>query len=173
MRQGRSVGESAADWPRARLPVRAVVSPEPSFADFYRDTYADMVRLAYLLTGSVDTAQDLVQDAFVGTHGAWSRVREPRAYIRRAVANACMSHHRRRFREERPHARVDDATSLDADELFDVLATLPVRERAAVVLRYWQGLDEREIAEAIGCRPGTVGSLLHRAHAHLRKVIER
>ena len=70
--------------------------------------------------------------------------------------------------ESRPPASV----SLGADELFDVLDALPARQRAAIVLRYWDDLDEREIAEVLGCRPGTVGSLLHRAVARLREVIE-
>ena len=56
--------------------------------------------------------------------------------------------------------------------MFDVLAELPARQRAAVVLRYWHDLDERDIADALGCRPGTVGSLLHRAIARLREVVE-
>jgi RNA polymerase sigma-70 factor (sigma-E family) len=160
------------------LPVaslaRAVPAPDPSFADLYRDTYADMVRLAVLLTGSVDIAQDVVQDAFVSVHRAWARVREPRAYLRRAVVNACTSHHRRVFRERRAKAGTGATTvELGADELFDVLASLPARQRAAIVLRYWHGLDDQGIASALGCRPGTVGSLLHRATARLREVIEK
>ena len=157
------------------VPVpRAVALPAASFAELYRDTHADMVRLAYLLTGSAEVAQDVVQDAFVSVHRAWARVVEPRSYIRRAVVNACTSHHRRVFRERRAAAlREPVAVDLGADELFDVLAELPARQRVAVVLRYWHGLDEREIASALGCRPGTVGSLLHRALARLREVIER
>jgi RNA polymerase sigma-70 factor (sigma-E family) len=153
---------------------RAVRSSDPSFADLYRDSHADMVRLAFLLTGSPDVAQDVVQDAFVSVHRAWPRVREPRAYLRRAVVNACTSHHRRVFRERRDRTRTGSTSvELGADELFDVLATLPARQRAVIVLRYWHDLDERDIANALGCRPGTVGSLLHRATARLREVIER
>lgn len=132
-----------------------------------------MVRLAFLLTGSPEVAQDVVQDAFVSVHRAWSRVREPRAYLRRAVVNACTSHHRRTFRERRANASSSPETvDLGADELFDVLDALPARQRAAIVLRYWHDLDERDIADALGCRAGTVGSLLHRAVARLREVIE-
>jgi RNA polymerase sigma factor (sigma-70 family) len=68
--------------------------------------------------------------------------------------------------------RADAHAELEADELFDVLAALPDRQRAAVVLRYWHDLDENQIADALGCRPGTVGSLLHRAIARLREVME-
>jgi RNA polymerase sigma-70 factor (sigma-E family) len=156
--------------PLAPVP-RAVTTPA-SFADLYRDAHADMVRLAYLLTGSQETAQDLVQDAFVAVHRSWSRVQEPRAYLRRAVVNACTSHHRRAFRARRPPVPPPATVELGADELFDVLASLPARQRAAVVLRYWHDLDERQIAGVLGCRPGTVGSLLHRAIARLREVID-
>jgi RNA polymerase sigma-70 factor (sigma-E family) len=145
---------------------------DPTFADLYRDAYADMVRLAFLLTGSPEVSQDVVQDAFVAMHRSWSRVREPRAYLRRAVVNGCTSHHRRRFRERARPLVVRPDAALEADELFDVLAALPDRQRAAVVLRYWHDLDEQQIADALGCRPGTVGSLLHRALARLREVIE-
>ncbi|MDP9333003.1 MAG: sigma-70 family RNA polymerase sigma factor [Actinomycetota bacterium] len=132
-----------------------------------------MVRLAFLLTGSLDVAQDVVQDAFVSVHRAWSRVRDPRAYLRRAVVNACTSLHRRMFRERRTSASPGSTiVDLGADELFDVLETLPARQHAAIVLRYWHDLDESDIASALGCRPGTVGSLLHRAIARLREVIE-
>jgi RNA polymerase sigma factor (sigma-70 family) len=65
------------------------------------------------------------------------------------------------------------ATSeLGADELFDVLAALPERQRAAIVLRFWHDLSDEEIAAALRCRPGTVGSLLHRGLARLREVID-
>ena len=78
--------------PYAPEPVRAVPTHdddlEPSaattFGEFYRTTYADMVRLAFLLTGSTETARDLVQDSYLRVHGAWDRVSEPRPYLRRA-----------------------------------------------------------------------------------------
>ena len=131
-----------------------------------------MVRLAFLLTGSVEVARDVVQDAFVSVHRAWARVREPSAYLRRAVVNGCTSHHRRVFRARRVPETVAPPVELGADELFDVLAALPARQRAAVVLRYWHDLDVRAIADVLGCRPGTVGWLLHRAISRLREVME-
>jgi RNA polymerase sigma-70 factor (sigma-E family) len=166
--------ESSGVPERVRPTVRALPPPDPTFADLYRESHADMVRLAYLLTGSAETAQDLVQDAFVSVHRSWSRVREPRAYLRRAVVNACTSHHRRGFRAKRATETMVPGVATDApDELFDVLARLSPRRRAAVVLRYWHDLDEAAIADALGCRPGTVGSLLHRALAQLREALEQ
>jgi RNA polymerase sigma-70 factor (sigma-E family) len=144
----------------------------PTFGEFYKTTYADMVRLAYLLTGSTETARDLVQDSYLRLHGAWDRVVEPRPYLRRSVVNACHSHHRRARRQRQYAAatRVETVT-LDADEMADAIASLPYRQRAAIVLRFWHDCTEAEIAAALRCRPGTVGSLIHRALAELRKVI--
>ena len=98
---------------------------EPGFDAFCRDAYPAMVRLAYLLTSSIETAEDLVQDVFARAYPRWSTIDEPAAYVRRAVVNACHSHHRRRFRERAHPPRPPEATALDADELFDVLAALP------------------------------------------------
>ena len=72
-----------------------VDSSKPTFADFYRATFPEMTRLAFLLTGSAETSRDLVQDSFVRLHDKWHGVAEPRAYLRRTVVNACHAHHRR------------------------------------------------------------------------------
>ena len=149
--------------------------PTDGFADFYKVQLAPMTRMAYLLVGSRETAQDLVQDSFVRVHAKWASVQEPQAYLRRAVVNACNSHHRRRRLERRFSAEraIDTDDALDADELSDALATLPYRQRAVLVLRYYHDLSEAEIASALGVRPGTVGSLASRALAQLRTEIER
>ena len=143
-----------------------------TFDEFCRDAYAPMVRLAYLLTSSVDTAEDLVQDVLARAYPRWASISEPAAYVRRAVVNACNSHHRRRFRERAHPPRVPEPVVLEADELFDVLATLPARMRSAIVLRYYQDVREDDIAAILGCAPGTVRSLIHRGLARLRTVIE-
>ena len=143
-----------------------------SFGDFYADHYPGLVRLAVLLSGSVDNAPDLVQDCFVRLHGRWTSVREPLPYVRRSVVHACASHHRRAAvvrRNPPPEPRADE---LGADELDDALAALPARQRAAVVLRFYGDLPDADIARALRCREGTVRSLISRALADLRKVIE-
>ena len=145
-----------------------------TFADFYRATFTEMTRLAFLLTGSPETARDLVQDSFVRLHGKWDGVAEPHAYLRRTVVNACHSHHRRlRRQRQRRHAWPSqvDVADLGADEMTDAIGALPYRQRAAIVLRFWHDSSEAEIAAALGCRPGTIGSLIHRALAELRKVM--
>ncbi len=142
------------------------------FGEFYAGHYADLVRLAALLSGSPDAAPDLVQDCFVRLHGRWTAVREPLPYVRRSVVHACASHHRSVARARRqPPPEVRDSV-LGADELGDALAKLPTRQRAAVVLRFYGDLPDADIARALRCRPATVRSLIHRALADLRKTIE-
>jgi RNA polymerase sigma-70 factor (sigma-E family) len=142
------------------------------FSGFYADHYAGLVRLATLLSGSVDVAPDLVQDCFVQLHGRWTSVREPLPYVRRSVVHACASHHRRLARGRRLPPPETRELELDADELEDALAKLPSRQRAAVVLRYYGDLSEADIAHTLRCRPATVRSLIHRALAELRKAID-
>ena len=164
---------------RPESTVSAVVTPAAgaaplSYEDCYRTHFRGMVRLAFLLTGSPETAQDIVQDAFVRLHRRWASVELPAAYVRRSVVNGCHSHHRRLHLERgrRPDSR-DLTTELVADEIADALAVLPHRQRAALVLRFYLDLPDAEAAEILGCRVGTVGSLVHRGLAQLRKDIER
>jgi RNA polymerase sigma-70 factor (sigma-E family) len=170
--QGAAVEESAR-----RVPSEIGVAEGAfarSFVELYEDQFPSMVRLAVALTGSEALAEDLVQDAFVRVHAHWERVVTPTAYLRRAVVNACRSSQRRQARErERALAAVEPSVELGADELFDALERLPYRQRAAIVLRFYEGLPDADVAEALGCRVGTVASLVHRGLGDLRKVIER
>jgi RNA polymerase sigma-70 factor (sigma-E family) len=159
----------------AAAPVFVRTPPPGSLADLYRERYVPMVRLAYLMVGSATVAEDLVQDAFARMYRHWDTTQHPRAYLRTAVVNACRSH-LRRLALERAYRRHPSAAAnhqvAEADELFDALAVLPSRQRAALVLRFYEDLSEADIAVALGCRPGTVKSLLHRGLAELRKVVE-
>ena len=131
----------------------------PSFVDLYHECLTPMVRLAWALTGSEVVAEDVVHDAFLRVHAHWSRIENPRPYLRRerTLENVALI----------------DAAHLDADELFDALATLPYRQRAALVLQFYERLPQSEIAQVLRCREGTVASLVHRGLAQLRRVIER
>jgi RNA polymerase sigma factor (sigma-70 family) len=143
-----------------------------SFDDLYRAEQPELVRLAVLLVGSPEVAVDLVQDCFVRLHPRWTKVTDHRAYLRRSVVNACHSHHRGLRRWRRLDLRPAEPVELGARELSDALAALPHRQRAALVLRFYGGLPDAAIADALGCRPGTVASLVHRGLAALREVIE-
>ena len=147
--------------------------PEGPFEEFYRAQYEPMLRLAYLLTQSHAVAEDLVQDSFIRIHPRWGTLDAPVAYLRRTVANACYSFHRRRKREAALPVEVPTGREPEHDEIWDALAALAPRRRAVLVLRYYLDLSEAEIAATIGCRPGTVKSLTSRALQDLRSVVER
>jgi RNA polymerase sigma factor (sigma-70 family) len=139
----------------------------------YRKAYAPMVRLAYLLTGNGGIAEDLVQDSFARVSQRWVGLDRPEAYLRVSVVNACQSYHRRARRERAHFAElVREEVSPETPVLADALARLPYRQRAALVLRFYEDRHETDIAELLGCRPATVRSLIRRGLQALRKVIE-
>jgi RNA polymerase sigma-70 factor (sigma-E family) len=149
--------------------------PPAGFDAFYRANYESLVRLGFLLTLSEEVARDLVHDVFVRVYGRWESLEDPAPYLRRSVVNASRSWHRRR-RLERSEAQshsTGDApvVAFDADELFDVLGKLPARQRAAIVLRFYEQMSDAEIAALLHCRPGTVASLVHRGCARLRTAM--
>ena len=109
---------------------------------------------------------------FVKVRRRIERVDNPSAYLRAAVVNGCRNRYRRILVERRHPAPVQGPVHDRVDELSDALATLTSRQRTVIVLRFYGGLTELEIAEALGCRPGTVKSLCHRGLAELRQVIE-
>jgi RNA polymerase sigma-70 factor (sigma-E family) len=146
---------------------------DDSLVELYERHYDDLVRLAYLVSGQAAHAEEVVQDAFVRAQRSWSRVRDPLPYLRTAVVNGCRSLGRRQVLERDRRPRPPDPVPLGADELWDALATLTERQRAAVVLRFWCDLPDAEIATALGCREPTVRTSVHRALAKLRKEIGR
>ena len=142
----------------------------------YRDEYPGLVRLARLLLGTVTGGEDLVQDVFVRLAARPSGVDDlenPRAYLRTAVVNACRSEQRHQgvVRRHDPRPPQPDVPAY-LGEFADALATLPERQRAAIVLRHHLDLPDDEIARLLGCRRSTVRSLVKRGLASLREVIE-
>jgi RNA polymerase sigma-70 factor (sigma-E family) len=148
----------------------------PAFAAVYAELYPRMVRLARLslAAGSAGRAEEIVQDAFVQLLRNWERVESPGAWVRTAVVNGCRSSGRRRAvaRRNQPSIPLPVIDDTDALAVRDALQSLSARQRAAVVLRYFEDLPEREIAELLGCRPGTVKSLLARSLLRLREVLD-
>lgn len=132
-----------------------------------------LVRLAYVMTGDKETAEDIVQEAFLATCRRWDGVRDVNPYLRAAVVNASRSWLRRK-KLERAQPATSQMSYLGApDEMWDALGRLKARPRMAVVLRYYEGLRDVEIAALLGCRETTVRTTIHRALATLRKEIER
>lgn len=142
------------------------------FLALYHERYGAMVRLARMLTGRNDVAEDLVQDCYLAVARRWSKIDNPSAYLRRAVVNASNSWLRSR-RRLRPLSSRDELPEAppEIDETWRELLRLTPRRRAAVVLRYWEGLNDREIAAILDCRPATVRSLIHRALSQLEEVL--
>lgn len=140
---------------------------DPRLVEIYERRAVDFVRLAYLLTGNRAAAEELTHDVFIATHAAWTRVEQPEPYVRKALVNACHSWFRRRDVEQRHRPAPPEPTMLGADELWDALNRLPYRRRAAVVLRFYEDLPDAEIAKALGCRPSTVRTTIHRALAYV------
>ena len=149
------------------------------FTGFVRTHTPALLRTAYLLTGTSGAAEELVQDTLVRLYPKWSKVEAaelPLAYVRRSLANAYVNQHRRHRRElvvelvpEGVDAADANARFDDRDEVWALLRTLPDRQRAALVLRYFHDLPDEEIARALDCRVGTVRSLVSRGLANLRE----
>lgn len=154
-------------------PVEIAASPGVSLEGVYRREYEAMLRLATLITGSYEAAEDVVQESFVRLCRNWDRTDRPGAYLRTVVVSRCRSWQRRRFREREPRPRLPaEVVDSEARELLDALARLGVRQRSALVLRFYEDMSEADVARALGCRPGTVKSLVHRGLRRLEGMIE-
>jgi RNA polymerase sigma-70 factor (sigma-E family) len=132
------------------------------------------LRFAFVLTRDADLAQDLVQDALVKTHAKWPQVEQPDAYVRRAIVNDFLSWKRRRASRDVvtdtvPELPANPGTSPeDRFAMWALLAELPRQQRAVLVLRFYEGLDDASIARALGCGEATVRSHASKALATLR-----
>lgn len=149
------------------------------FAGFVRENTPALLRTAYLLTGNTGQAEELVQDTLVRLYPKWERVEAadvPLAYVRRSLTNAFINQNRRSGRRELAYddvpERIDpyDAVNrlVDRDQIWAGLRLLSERQRAALVLRFFEDLTDEQTATALGCRVGTVRSLISRGLAELR-----
>jgi RNA polymerase sigma-70 factor (sigma-E family) len=162
------------------------VSPEgEQFREFVQRRAAPLHRTAYLLCGDWHLADDLVQEALAKTYRHWARVQRadsPDAYVHRILVNETNRHWRRQkgVATTGHEPATDEAVSGDAtneivrrDGLLRALLALPTRQRATIVLRYLEGLTERETATALRCSNGTVKSQTSRALTALKTYLER
>jgi len=150
-----------------------------SFDAFVRARLPALLRFAHAVCGDPHTAADLVQDALERTGLHWHRIDrngDPEAYVRRAIVNGRVSRWRKLRRESLvdvvpEHATYVDHPSHDAT-LWRLLATLPRRQRAVLVLRYYEDMSEEQIAATLGCAPGTVKSQASKALVKLRAAFD-
>ncbi len=150
------------------------VRPEAEFTRFFEIEHHGQVRRAALMLGEVTVAEDVVHDAFAAVWQRWRVLNDPGSYLNRCVLNGCRdavsgrARSRRRF--ERLIASHREGTE-PVEVLADVLADLPFKQRCAVVLHYYGGLTNAEIAEAMQCSLGSVGPWIQRGKAQLRKEL--
>lgn len=173
--------------PEQAAPPDATNPPDATaIAALFRDHHAELVRLALLMVGDLPTAEDVVQDVYASLHRMSRNTNHPESplpYVRAAVLNGCRSVQRRRaiarrvaiiHRASQPHDTLASAESEvilseDRRQVLTALARLPRRRREVLVLRYYLGLSEAEIAAVLGISPGTVKSTAARALAALAR----
>jgi len=155
------------------------VTESGRLGELYERHAPEAVRLGYLITGDAALAEDLVHEAFVKLLGRFRDLRNPDAfhwYLRKTVVNLARSHFRharveREYVEREGRRPVDrpDPDPTERDEMWAALTRLSERQRAAIVLRYYEDLTEAQTADVLGVRLGTVKSLVARGMARLRE----
>jgi RNA polymerase sigma-70 factor (sigma-E family) len=168
-----------------RRTENAMNARDEEFGEFIRDRASLLHQTAYLLCGDWHLAHDLVQDTLVKAYQHWPRVRQadsPDAYVRRILLNEVRGRWRRRERAV-PVSRFPEGREPVAPDAIDevtrragllqALLALPLRQRATIILRYLEGMSERETAAALGCSEGTVKSQSARALGTLRDFLDR
>jgi len=155
------------------IPGRPVVG-SPGFEEFVAARSARLLRTAYLLTRDHGLAEDLLQTALTKAYLVWGRIEgDPEPYVRRIAVNTYASWWRRKWNDEHPTDRLPDTGHHDervgeSGDLWDALGRLPRRQRAVVVLRFFEDLTEAQTADLLGISTGTVKSQTSKALAKLR-----
>ncbi|GGK64360.1 RNA polymerase sigma factor [Sphaerisporangium melleum] len=146
-----------------------------SYEDFVLARSDRLLRTAYLLTRDWGLAEDLLQESLAKAWFAWPGVQEPEAYVRRVLVTTYTSWWRRRWRREVPRDDIPDTPApegsgglAEREALWQAIGRLPARQRAVVVLRFYEDLPVAEVARLMDCEPGTVKSQTAKALAKLR-----
>ncbi|MGH8794005.1 MAG: SigE family RNA polymerase sigma factor [Stackebrandtia sp.] len=150
-----------------------------SFDEYVRARSGALLRFAYLLCGDAHLAEDFVQEALIRCHRKWSRIERdygPDAYVRKTVLRQYLSWRRRKASTEHVtdefdrHGDLADVSETfgDRDEVWRILARLPRRQRAVLVLRFYEDFPDEQIADLLGCSPATVRVHASRGLARLR-----
>jgi RNA polymerase sigma-70 factor (sigma-E family) len=154
---------------------------DTSYVEFVTGRWPVLFRVAYLLTGSQEPAEDRLQSVLMKAYASWGRIHRmesPDAYVRRMLVNGAISASKRAWRRERATGELPELPQsghedgyVDRASLWPVVQTLPPRQRAVVVLRYYEDLSEDEIARVLGCSRGTVKSQASDALRSLRRSL--
>lgn len=137
----------------------------------YRRDRTPLLRLAFLLVGSRELAEDIVQTAFLQAHARWDTVEQPGPYLRQVVINQANDAHRRAYREP-PPGRSEPVTEIpEIDATWNEILELPPAQRAVVVLRFYEDLTLVDIAKMLDRPAATVRSDLRRALTRLRRTL--
>jgi RNA polymerase sigma-70 factor (sigma-E family) len=168
-----------------RVVQRADSERDREIAALFDRHYTPMCRLAYVILGDAALAEEIVMEALIKTFSGWGRIRDVAradAYLRRAVVNLCRSKIRRKViearvnavsyrRAELEHRPWDPELHETTRVVWAAVRELPERQRACVVLRYYEDLPEAQIADILGCSVGTVKSQLSKARAKLERSL--
>jgi RNA polymerase sigma-70 factor (sigma-E family) len=175
--------EGVGTYPTERLAIEVSVA-DASLAQLYERHVPGAVRLAALLTGDPSIAEDLAHEGFIRCAGRFGHLRRSSsfdAYLKRTVVNLCFAWFRRQ-RLERDTSRRQAATEPvappayspeDRDLVWSAILRLPFRQRAAIVLRYYEDLSEEHTAVALRCSARAVNALVSRALTALRRDLAR
>jgi RNA polymerase sigma-70 factor (sigma-E family) len=172
MAHHRVTGLNAQGWP---------MDIDEDFAEFVGARWPSLYRLAYLLAASPTGAEDLLQTTLEKAYMNWARIGRmeyAEAYVRRMLANTMASSRRRAWTGEQPYGEVPETAGdsaempvLDRSMLWPLVCALPARQRAVIVLRYYEDLTEAQIADVLGCATGTVKSQSSAAIGALRRAL--
>jgi RNA polymerase sigma-70 factor (sigma-E family) len=166
------------------IPLDPRSDADQAIAAMYSTEYRSLVRISVVLVGDVGTAEEVVQECFIAMYAAWRRLKNVDKavnYLRRSVVNRSRSVLRRRIVAEKhvpkhepdmPSAEQGAITQLERTAVIAALRSLPVRQREAIMLRYYLDLSEEEVASAMRISRGAVKSHTARAKAALRAVLE-
>jgi RNA polymerase sigma factor (sigma-70 family) len=156
-----------------RQEQRSTSRDKPGFEDLYSSARPDLVRLAHVITGSNQLAEEVVQDAFLALHVRWERIDNPHGYVWQSVVNGSRKVLRRRATERRyPAEYQPPVLPPELDDTWQAIRRLPERRRTALALRYYADLSTQQIAVLMGAREATVRSLIHRGLESLRQELE-
>ncbi len=181
-RPGRVAGSVSARAGLGSVPVD--VEADRAVTALYAEHYRTLVGLAAFLVRDTATAEEVVQDSFVAMHCGWRRLRDTDkalSYLRRSVVNRSRSVLRHRMVVDKnapqpppdmPSAEQGAITEMERSAVVDALRTLPLRQREALVLRFYADLSAGQIASIMGISPGAVKSHTARAMSALRRVLE-